>query len=367
MKKDMTEKILLSPEVQNNNFLLKKIGILDLIDTQKNEIKELNELLDDAVKIFSKQSIMDLINQAVKELLEKLKPLYLSFFIQDDMFSNKVNILTFKKMNKIDNLVTINSIQTFKDYFPRISKIIQYSDFQKKIKDKKLKNIFSPLTPKLIIPLFSQDEIYGFIIFSKKTNNLEYTKNEIDYINRIMRFVSIGLQNNINYNNAIIDSKTKLFLYSFFIDKLEREISRVKRYGAKFALLMIDIDHFKKINDQYGHVFGDKVLYMIAKILKESIRNADIASRFGGEEFIVLLVEADVNEAWHVAERIRENIAEKKLKYFNHNISITVSIGISNIQKSEYCESKKLIKMADTALYQSKENGRNQTTIYKKK
>lgn len=135
--------------------------------------------------------------------------------------------------------------------------------------------------------------------------------------------------------------------------------------NSSFCLLMLDIDHFKKINDTYGHSFGDKVICAIASALKSMVKGQDIIARLGGEEFAVLLPETNVTGAFVIAEKIRQTIERSKIRRLDNNEQIggiTISIGIAPCAKG--CSRLKLIDQADKALYLSKQNGRNQTTVY---
>ena len=121
--------------------------------------------------------------------------------------------------------------------------------------------------------------------------------------------------------------------------------------------MMLDIDHFKKINDTYGHLAGDFVLKEIAKIIKDSIRKSDICGRFGGEEFVIVLPNTKLSGAMKLAERIRETIQNHTFDFNGKKINVTVSIGITSVGVNDSYES--LISRADEALYEAKEKGRN--------
>jgi diguanylate cyclase (GGDEF)-like protein len=156
------------------------------------------------------------------------------------------------------------------------------------------------------------------------------------------------------------DSLTGLYNRHVLEDRLEYEIKRSTRYQHSLSVLMIDIDHFKRVNDTYGHHIGDLVLQGFAKRLEASIRNSDYISRYGGEEFVAVLPETPTTEAKELAERIRREVSEHPFPIENKlNISLTISIGISTL--SDHCRTKtELITAADFALYASKKAGRNQ-------
>jgi diguanylate cyclase (GGDEF)-like protein len=154
------------------------------------------------------------------------------------------------------------------------------------------------------------------------------------------------------------DSLTKLYNRQYLFIKMKEELRRFNRYGVTFSILLIDIDDFKKVNDTYGHQQGDRVLSRLSVLLKETLRDLDICSRYGGEEFIIVLPHTDGNEAKEIAERSRKKVE----KYFTKRLNITISIGISNCPDSA-STIKKLIKVADMALYESKRDGKNRITL----
>jgi len=160
-----------------------------------------------------------------------------------------------------------------------------------------------------------------------------------------------------------IDHLTKLNNRGFWEQCLIQEFDRYKRYKNKCSLAMFDIDYFKNINDNYGHHFGDEVLQAIADIIRETIRTTDIAGRYGGEEFAIILLNDGVDNAFMLSERLRKNIEKKMISTAEHEINVTISTGIVefNEDMTDYIN---LIECADKALYQSKESGRNKTTVY---
>lgn len=170
-----------------------------------------------------------------------------------------------------------------------------------------------------------------------------------------------------NYTNklkfqATHDNLTKLYNRQKLNDELEEEIARFKRYGRVFSLLMFDIDNFKKINDTYGHDAGDEVLIDIAKILQENTRQTDVAARWGGEEFMVLLPETTLDSCERLAQTVRQKIKEHT--FDNLPCTITVSLGIT--QFSDSIDRDTLIKQVDLALYEAKEKGKDQVVKYEK-
>jgi diguanylate cyclase (GGDEF)-like protein len=157
---------------------------------------------------------------------------------------------------------------------------------------------------------------------------------------------------------ATVDSLTGLANRRAFIEQVDREITRVRRTANHASVLMIDIDYFKKINDQYGHAAGDAVLKELAELFRLRLRKSDVAGRLGGEEFAVLLPVTGIEGALIVAEHLRQKIAELGVKLEDKILNVTISIGVAEIDAID-SDSKIVLAHADYALYQAKQDGRN--------
>lgn len=156
---------------------------------------------------------------------------------------------------------------------------------------------------------------------------------------------------------SITDPLTNIFNRLKFNQAIELEFERYNRYKESFAIIMMDIDFFKKVNDNFGHQIGDETLIRFAEVISSELRSNDIFARWGGEEFIALIVESNLENANKLAERIRKKIEITLFKGVKH---ITVSMGVSAIHPNDTIT--ELVKRADDGLYQSKESGRNKVT-----
>ena len=163
---------------------------------------------------------------------------------------------------------------------------------------------------------------------------------------------------------ARIDGLTGLYLKRYFLGKLYSEIERAKRYNTDFYLMMLDIDHFKKINDTYGHLIGDEVLRATASTISSSVRRGDIVGRYGGEEFIIILPAITQDKALEIAENIRKSLKNISFTGNNKSFFVTISIGISKYDKDTDIDT--LIGNADDALYKAKKSGRDNIVVYEK-
>ena len=159
------------------------------------------------------------------------------------------------------------------------------------------------------------------------------------------------------------DRLTGLNNRGYWEECLQHEYARHRRYQSMAALVIFDIDHFKRVNDTYGHPAGDKVIQMVAEVIREQIRDTDYAGRYGGEEFVVLMPDIDSSGALIFAERLRKRIEALLVTYENQTIPFTISLGVADLSLPTDGH-KQLIERADQALYASKKGGRNQTTCY---
>lgn len=163
---------------------------------------------------------------------------------------------------------------------------------------------------------------------------------------------------------SITDALTGLYNRRHFETSADREFLRAVRYKNNLTFAIIDIDFFKKINDTYGHLCGDKILKDVAFIINDSFRKTDMVFRYGGEEFVVILTETDSQGAQIPLERLRERIANSEFTFKTQKLNVTISIGYaSNLDDAE--DAVELFSFADDALYKAKESGRNRILNYK--
>lgn len=192
-----------------------------------------------------------------------------------------------------------------------------------------------PLTPKAFIAPVIAGIIFGYLLA------------RIKLLHEAMRLM------------AHTDPLTRIYNRLHFTRFLESEIDRVKRYGGTFSIIFFDLDGFKNINDEYGHLVGDEALETVAKIVKEANRSADIFARYGGEEFIVLTPATGRSGAAHHAERLRSGIEHHPFSRMYH---ISCSFGVTEFD-AEKDDASSLLKRADAALYQAKHQGRNRVVV----
>ena len=173
------------------------------------------------------------------------------------------------------------------------------------------------------------------------------------------------LQDDLKRTNELLlelsntDHLTGLFNRRYLMEALGKEVQRSQRKGGNLSIILLDIDHFKQVNDQYGHLQGDVVLQKVAVQLQKELRNYDIAARYGGEEFIAVLPDATLEEAVFVANRVRTAVQATRFSGELCNLSLTVSLGVAMFSRNDGETEDSFIKQADDALYRAKANGRN--------
>jgi len=193
------------------------------------------------------------------------------------------------------------------------------------------------------------------------TRRIEFEKQEKQELNTLLNGLVYPIRNALLYQQALLDahkdSLTGIKNRSAFNDAIKRETELAHRHRNSLSMIVLDIDHFKKINDSYGHYTGDRILKIVTQCTNKSIRGTDILFRYGGEEFVVLLPNTDDKGAYRLAQRIRRNIEKAECDYNGEIIKLTISAGIASLAEKD--SSHDLFIKADTALYVAKANGRN--------
>ena len=244
----------------------------------------------------------------------------------------------------------------------------------KACKDERIYETLKQLTPETnyiltsddkigAFPLTSDGEITGCIVARSTLDKL--SKRDISYLEQLTRQSAITINRANTYSKvlqyATLDALTNLNNRRQFEVRLKQEIATTKRQKNPLCAMMVDIDFFKKVNDTYGHASGDAVLRTVASIIKEHLRESDIPSRYGGEEFAVLLPYTHIEEAKIVGERLRKAVETTPIPIDKKNINVTISMGLAEFSPQETGEY--LFKRADSALYEAKESGRNRVCV----
>ena len=217
---------------------------------------------------------------------------------------------------------------------------------------------------------FVLTNLTGFCIFVELSKNRRYRYLSYNEINKLYYLLNeeISKKKEANRQLSVLaetDELTGISNRRKFFRSMENEFSKSERYDRPLSLLMMDIDHFKDVNDSYGHDAGDQVIKEYIRRCKSKLRQSDILARIGGEEFTVILPETTEEGACVLAERIREGIEEKSFKIDNADLKITSSCGIASFSSGNFKDISDFVKAADNALYKAKEAGRNTNCIYR--
>lgn len=222
-----------------------------------------------------------------------------------------------------------------------------------------------------IFPLVIDGEVRA-ILSVEGADFEDLVKFEVLVAHLVLQVKKISLYETVR-ELSIMDGLTGVYVRRHFLERLTEEIKRSVKFNLPMSLLMLDIDHFKRYNDEFGHLLGDATLREVAALLRENLRKVDIIARYGGEEFVIIIPDTNSQTAFDVAERIRSSIARHPFKVYDIESKVTVSIGISEFPKdiseeelTELFENAgfDLIRHADKALYRAKEEGRNRVFRY---
>lgn len=227
----------------------------------------------------------------------------------------------------------------------------------------------------LCIPLIRRDaqlgtDLKGILCLGRRFVKQPYTSSELKFIGLLSDMIAISLHNAQLHRRSIVDALTQVYSRGHFDMHLVMEVARAERYSRvqpsddvrAVSLLMVDIDHFKKVNDTYGHQVGDQALRLVAGVLRDSIRKSDVIARYGGEEFALVAPETAKQEGYNLAERLRKKIASLKVETAQGPITVSASFGVATFPQDAK-DTRSLVASADRALYRAKEQGRNRVVM----
>ncbi|MBQ7765078.1 diguanylate cyclase [bacterium] len=350
--------------------LAEKDGTDNSAQTRLNTI--LNDLLLKSMFSNEFRNLSDFLNYE-RIMVEKLFSLLSSFveyhaagvyFASPDDFAENIVYIDTLGRNMPKNLLSDISY----DFFRKMEehKNIKNSKFEvvRMILGKELDYEFSDLTSKIIIPLIFDKKLIGGICF--------YTRQDVDYssfryfdimISELLAIFKMKYQYTEKEFMSVLDGLTGLYNRRQFEIGLEQEFNRSKRHPSDFSLAILDIDFFKKVNDNYGHQYGDYVLKVVSDLMKQAFRKTDLLYRYGGEELVMIMPETNIEGALIPVQRLRRMVEEYDFEYNGVKARVTASIGLTmNFQ--EFKSSAEIVKSADEALYRAKEEGRNRVIIH---
>jgi len=333
-----------------------------------NKIKRDQLQHQELIDLYKTISLLN-IDEISKVLVSRLPSLlyigYFTLFLYDKD-KRKLNLMCHNHPKIKDFLsVSISNSIVMKDAVESGSYILEddfyNSKYYKGTNDLSFKKKFL-----LVIPLMIGNETMG-VLNLNESENASFIKNSLNNILNMADFISLSIGNAILYEQAkkvaVTDALTGIANRSNMEMALTNEFERSKRYNAPLAVIFLDIDNFKGVNDTYGHQKGDEVLVAIASLLQKFCRTNDVAARYGGEEFLMLLPHSNAQGAFKIAERVREEVMKINFFWNESPFSVTVSCGVTELNKDFMKDTEQLVAAGDQALYDAKNGGRNKSVI----
>ena len=382
----LSKSIDMAELVKNINATLRRYPLAEeykasipFSNADKSAQSRLNSILNDLLmkSVFANEfrNLSDFLNYE-RILVEKLFSLLSSFveynvagvfFASPDDFAE--NILYIDTLGKNFPKTLLSDIQY--DFFKKLEELKNFknSKFEvvRMLLGKEVDYRFNELKSKIIIPLIFDKKVIGGICF--------YSSQQIDYasfgyfdlmISELIAIFKMKYQYTEKEFMSVLDGLTGLYNRRQFEIGLEQEHNRSKRHPSDFSLAILDIDFFKKVNDNLGHQYGDYVLKTVASLMKSAFRKTDLLYRYGGEELVVIMPETNIEGGVIPVQRLRRMIEEYDFNYNGVKTKVTVSIGLTmNFQ--ELTSPAEIVKAADEALYKAKESGRNRVVLYEQR
>jgi diguanylate cyclase (GGDEF)-like protein len=330
------------------------------------ENQDLKEIIEIAFQITAQLDIENVIKNVVWSFVSRFQMETVTALLPGEMEDSAPQVIFYRGVKREElslELPSVLPILAFldKDEYSQIP----FSYFRENFPDKLVAQRLAELFVDVIVPLRTDKGSIGILLLPARGGGGGYGLSDLQYITRIVRFASIAIENASLFRQATTDRMTGLFSHHFFEKTLDEELERARRYKSTFSLVMFDIDLFKKFNDTYGHLQGDRIIRDIARLLTRSIRQVDFPARYGGEEFAVILPAVDIKGALVVAERLRRKIETFAFPSADGSapLHVTISVGVTEFDPESAYAPSEIVREADRALYQSKEKGRNRVSV----
>ncbi len=344
-------------------------------ETVRNLLKKQNNLLGDSLEaldhlIYLQKSINLLSSDEIcKVMAEKLPFIlsvkYFSFFLFDKNHK-RLQLMSHNHPGLEEGLSIYQNESPIMKEAMTSGRYIFEQDFASSRYFRGRKNPLFKCDFLVSIPLMIENEIIGVLNLNDNDKGF-YNVGDLDFALNVSEFVALSISNALLFETvekiSVTDGLTGLDNHQQMQSLLKNEVDRCQRYASSLSIIMMDIDHFKNVNDTYGHQKGDDILLDFASTMKKFCRSNDVAARYGGEEFILVLPETKVEGAFYIAERIREEMASQTFQHKGKDFKVTVSCGIAEFDPNIIKTPADMIKIADQALYKAKHEGRNRTIV----
>jgi diguanylate cyclase (GGDEF)-like protein/putative nucleotidyltransferase with HDIG domain len=325
-------------------------------------------LLEFSNKVVNKIKLDQIAEDMISTVGNALRLTQVDLYLEEPEHGDYTISYTYPKLNnKMDKATKLSRDNTLVILLDKDNKPINIEDLRQNThQDDYLKDETTALLNneyEFLLPLKSADRMIGIIALGQKRGGVSYLSEEIEMVMNMARQASVVLENAQLYaqakERANTDELTGLFNHRYFYQRMDEEIARSSRFGEIFSLLTIDLDFFKTYNDVHGHLYGDKILRTIAERINANIRGIDLAFRYGGDEFSILLPQVSPDNAVKVAERIRNSFADD---VDNKGMPVSCSIGVAT-WPTDGVMREEIIQSSDAALYFAKQNGKNQVRL----
>lgn len=347
-----------------------KSKIKDLTANYEKRIYDLEQLLEISRSLCSTLEISKLFDSITFTCMAQLHVINAGVFMIDSLTNEKFLLET--RQSITDTTLPIEYSFSVTDPIVKLlndEKVPLSPEYIKEVcPESESLSLLTNLNATMVIPLSQKNHMNGLLFLGERLvfdSDTTYTESEKKQIMEIGDLAALAINNAILIERSSTDMMTKLKLKYFFYNVLSDKLYEAMEHKNQLSVIMFDIDFFKKFNDTYGHECGDYVLKEVASIIKSSLREYDLASRYGGEEFTVLLSNTGKEEAITVANRIRTNIEEHEFCFEQQNMNVTISGGVSmfDYDTNQITDPQELVSQADQGLYMSKRNGRNQISF----
>lgn len=357
---------LLKDSDEKNEKIKEKIKNLEDINEEfkliLNKYYEFHHISSIIGSIYDINGLMKFMNETIIEIIEAdystiflFEPKRGSLEIQNTNIINEDNLQKLKK--NINNDIIFDIIE---NGTPFVVNFVESSDDYEFVRGRDVKSF-------ACMPISTTKKKYGVVLIESNEFNKFHDENQ-KLIMLIGHQLSTSIENLELYKRmkelATTDGLTGIYNRLYFQERLSKELKIAHEHDYPLSLVIFDIDHFKKVNDTYSHLIGDKVLKVVTSVVKNSIRRSDMIARYGGEEFIILFPNMDLKRAEETCENLRKKIEATPVTSGSINLSVTASFGVSNYPENAHGE-ENLVKAADRALYEAKGTGRNQVKVSK--
>jgi diguanylate cyclase (GGDEF)-like protein len=340
-----------------------RAGPEERFSSQMSSTRRLASLIALSREISSVLNLEELIDKVISLALEVTGAQKGYLFLKDDR-TNKIQIQARKNINNTDTAAADTYLAEIVDATLQTGQPVITGNAGE---DERFKDhpavINHSLKSILSVPIKRSNEVKGVCYLDNPLSSNVFTEEDREVLDVIMSQAAISIENAKLYKMAITDGLTGLYTHKHFQFLLQQEIERSARYRREFCLILLDLDHFRYINNTYGHQAGDLLLIQIADTIKSTIRSSDFPCRYGGEEFTIILPETSLAGAITIAEKIRQAVAETVVEYDGVKLKVTVSLGVAAFPQHATGR-KSLIKAADAAMYRSKLKGKNRVTAW---